>query len=83
VNLYLTGKMMASANSKPVGEDGVSVGFSDKKAEYHNETGAGKSKVLRRMLPTRRGEVFSRTVMQKVMKVLQTDVIRLVLSRGK
>lgn len=75
VNLYLSGKMYGSAYSKPI-SGGIELGFKDKKAEYHNDQGAGKSKVIRRMLPTNRGETFSRTIMQKVLKFLQSDIIK-------
>ena len=82
VNLYLTGKLMASGYVKPV-TDGVAIGFSDKKAVYHDRDGAGKSKVLRRMLPTRKGEIFSRTIMAAARKLLVMDVIRKAIVRTK
>lgn len=75
VNLSLSGKMLLSVNVRER-KSGVTIGFSDKKAEYHDELGAGKSKTLRRMLPTRTGETFSRTIMSKIIKVLRTEIIR-------
>jgi hypothetical protein len=36
----------------------VKLGFTDKKAIYHNDMGAGKSRVIRRLLPTKSGEKF-------------------------
>lgn len=74
VNLYLSGAMYKSAESKPV-DGGLNISFKDKKAEYHNDMGAGKSKVIRRMLPTKSGETFSRTIMQKTLRILQGDII--------
>lgn len=50
VNLKLTGKLLNSIKVK-VYSDAVRVWFSDKKAKFHDEMGAGKSKVLRRLLP--------------------------------
>jgi hypothetical protein len=45
------------------------VWFSDKKAKYHNDEGAGKSKVIRRMLP-KDGEDFSRNIQNKIVETL-------------
>lgn len=58
VNLKVTGDLLAS-QVLSVGPNGVSMSYTDQKFIYHNETGAGKSHVLRRMLPTRKGEKFS------------------------
>jgi hypothetical protein len=84
VNLNLTGKMLASGTTKPV-ENGIEVSFKDKKAEYHNDMGAGKSKVIRRLLPTRPGETFSRTIWKKVNKFIQDEIISkaVALANGK
>jgi hypothetical protein len=57
VSMTATGAMLDSMyldkrNNKIV------VGISDEKAKYHNDLGAGKSKVIRRLLPTKSGERF-------------------------
>lgn len=74
VNLKLTGKMLGTVNAKTV-RGGTVLGFKDPKAVYHDQDGAGKSKALRRMLPTRSGETFSRTIMQKLRAILRDKVI--------
>ena len=61
VNLKVTGELLDSQRVT-IGPNGVNVRYTDEKFIYHNETGAGKSRVLRRMLPTRAGEEFSRAL---------------------
>ena len=67
-NLELTGEMLKSIKSVKA-RDYLRVWFSDKKAKYHNEEGAGKSKVIRRMLP-KDGEEFSRNIQNKIVEAL-------------
>lgn len=50
VNLSLSGKMLRSIKTR-LTKKGVFVFFTDPKAKYHNELGAGKRKVIRRLLP--------------------------------
>lgn len=68
VNLKLTGKMHKSIGSKQI-KNGFMIFFTDKKAIYHNETGAGGSMVIRKMLPGK-GEKFSRTLNRHLNKLL-------------
>ena len=81
VNLYLSGTMVRSGYTKDA-QNGVTVGFKDIKASYHNDLGAGKSKVKRRILPTNPGETFSRTIMKKVMTWLQNEIISKAIQRA-
>ena len=67
-NLELTGKMLKSIKSRKF-KNYLKVWFSDKKANYHNDEGAGKSKVIRRMLP-KDGEEFSRSIQNKIVEAL-------------
>jgi hypothetical protein len=67
-NLELTGKMLKSIKSRKF-KNYLKVRFSDKKAKYHNDEGAGKSKVIRRMLP-KDGEDFSRNIQNKIVETL-------------
>lgn len=69
VNLNLSGVMIGSFFAKPT-QKGVEMGFTDKVAEYHNDEGAGKSKVLRRLLPTNEGEEFNSSIELKVQSLL-------------
>lgn len=64
VNLKLTGKMRDSLKISPSG-DGVLIKFTDKKADFHNFLGAGKSHVIRAMLPLG-GQNFSRVITSKI-----------------
>lgn len=64
VNLKLTGKMRNSLQITPSGE-GVLVEFKDEKADFHNFLGAGKSHVIRAMLPLG-GQNFSRVITSKI-----------------
>lgn len=67
-NLELTGKMLKSIRTRKA-KNYVRVWFSDEKAKYHNEEGAGKSKVIRRMLP-KDNEEFSRNIQNKIVEAL-------------
>ena len=64
INLKVTGKLLNSLKARYT-RDGLRVWFADEKAKYHDKLGAGKSKVLRRMLP--RGiETFNRAIQRKI-----------------
>lgn len=67
VNLTLTGKMLKSIKDRGT-KNGFVIWFSDEKAKYHNEEGAGKSRVIRQMLPLP-GQQFSRTITQQIEKL--------------
>ena len=77
VNLFLTGEML---NSMYVDRDEtrqvVWLGFADKKAKYHNDMGAGKSKVIRRLLPTKKGEKFIPNVDRTIKSLAKLSVMR-------
>lgn len=70
VDMTLTGKMLRSLKAKLRKDGVVSLFFTDKKAKYHNEEGAGKSKVIRRLLPLE-GEVFKRKIMDHFRNILR------------
>lgn len=80
VNLTLSGQLLGSIFTKDA-DTGTTVGFSDEKAGFHNDQGAGKAKTVRRMLPTKSGETFSRPIMQRVMKTLQNEIIQAEIDR--
>jgi len=65
VDMTLTGEMMQSLDVKDR-QSRVFIEFEDEKAFYHNTSGAGKSKVIRRLLPDREGERFSRQVQERI-----------------
>lgn len=74
VNLKLTGKLLGSIFTKNT-KNGIEVGFDDPLADIHNNQGAGKSKTVRRMLPTEKGEQFNRSITLRLKEVL-TSVAR-------
>lgn len=71
VNLELSGKMMKSIKTRPLKEGGFSLWFQSKLAKYHNDLGAGKSKVKRKLLPTEAGEEFSRVIAKNLLEKLE------------
>lgn len=78
VNLKVTGDMLGSQEVTISRDAGVTVRYTDKKATYHNTLGAGKSGVLRRMLPTKKGEEFSRTIMSVLKNVAAASVAKII-----
>ena len=73
VDMTLSGEMMDSLNS--VDKSGkVFIEFDDPKAVFHNDAGAGKSKVIRRLLPNRDGESFSRNVQRRIYEIIREIV---------
>ena len=67
VNLRLTGKLMKSLFIKAVGTNKIRIGFDNFLADIHNRQGAGKSKTVRRMLPTEIGETFTDNIFKAVL----------------
>ena len=61
VNLFFYGDMLNSLYSKISGNV-LKIGFSDKKAVYHNGSDSVKPRVERRLLPTRKGETWTPTI---------------------
>lgn len=72
VNLTLTGKMLKSIKSMKK-KNSVKIWFSDKKAVYHNDEGAGKAGVIRRMLP-REGEQWAVKIERKIVEALEKAI---------
>ena len=70
VNLKLTGELLASFFVK-INRKSITVGFDNRLADIHNRRGAGKSKVIRRMLPTNKGETFSRSIILRIEDALK------------
>ena len=74
VNLTLSGKMLRSFISRMT-KTGFSVYFTSELAKYHNVEGAGRSKVIRRILPTG-NEKFKRAIMSNLEKDLKYRATR-------
>lgn len=76
VNLRLSGELHKSLFSKTMGgfikEPYILlIGFKHFLADIHNRRGAGKSKVVRRMLPTKKGESFNRRITSTIFNELK------------
>jgi len=74
VNLKVTGKMLDSFKIKKL-RKGISFIFTDPKAIYHDELGAGKSKVIRRMLP-RDNERWYRPIQKRIDEAIKRGIAR-------
>ena len=61
VNLNVTGKLWKSIFTKIAGSK-LAIGFNNELADIHNRLGAGKSKIVRLILPTNPGERFNITI---------------------
>lgn len=73
-NLTLTGKMLRSIKSRKT-KDYVRIWFSDSKAKYHDKLGAGKSKVIRRMIPNpKNGEAFNAGIRRRIVNALENAI---------
>jgi phage gpG-like protein len=71
VNLKLTGKLHESIFIDIRGNK-IIVGFKNALADIHNRLGAGKSKTVRRMLPTEKGEQFNKSITLSIREFLET-----------
>lgn len=69
VNLKLTGQLLRSLKITAT-KLGLKISFDNKLADIHNRKGAGKSKTVRRILPTKKGEQFSRSITMRLKEVL-------------
>lgn len=72
VNLTLTGKMLKSIRSRS-GRNSLRVWFTSPIAKYHNNLGAGKKKVIRRMLP-KAGEEFNSGIKKRIANALKNAI---------
>lgn len=74
VNLYLSGKMIKSLKSAKT-QSGFSIYFDHYLAEIHNEKGAGKSKVIRRIMPLG-DEVYKKSITQSSDQLLERLLLK-------
>ena len=76
VNLRLTGGLHRSLSSTAIGgflrNFKLRIQFKNALADIHNRRGAGKSKVIRRLLPTKSNEKFNR----KINTVLKNELLK-------
>jgi len=76
VNLKLSGEMLDTFFVEP-SPDGLFVGFKHKLANIHSLQGAGKSKVIRHMLPVVKGSKFKRTIVSDIIDLVQKEINRI------
>ena len=69
VNLTLSGDMLKETKVKKT-ENGLILSIDHWLADIHNRQGAGKSKVIRRLLPTESGETFTREITKRLREAL-------------
>ncbi len=77
VNLKLSGQMLRSLRVRSKGSSAsrrIEIIFDDEIATFHNKLGAGKSKTLRRLLPTESGERFNRRISKLTLTLLSRSV---------
>lgn len=73
VDLFLTGEMLGSLELKSK-QNSVSLVFNDKKARYHQD---GTDKMpMRRLLPEKKGELFTKRITQLIIKALKASLKR-------
>ena len=70
VNMTLTGEMLKSLEIVRRG-DAILMQFDDPKAYFHNNSGAGKSRVIRRLLPDNNGERFNAVLQRKFVAAMK------------
>ena len=73
VDMLVTGTMLRSLQVKSTKSSFV-IAFTNKIARIHNDVGAGLSRVVRRLLPTRRGERFAVGIANKIRKAAEAAV---------
>jgi hypothetical protein len=73
VNLKLSGELWKSLKVN-IQQSKIIIAFTDFLAEIHNNLGAGKSRTIRKLLPTEAGEKLNSRIMQGIIERLQIAV---------
>lgn len=74
VNLTLSGKMLRAFKVRPLRRGGVTIFNTNELAKYHNDLGAGRGKVIRKMLPTNPGQRFKPLIQKAIDEELDRAV---------
>ena len=69
VNLKVSGDLLDDLSTESTKNE-VKISFDNELFDIHNNKGAGKSKVIRRMLPTKKGETFSRSITLRIREII-------------
>jgi len=80
VNLKLSGQMLSTFSVKEISK-GLSIGFSDIIARYHNDGGGNLPE--RRLLPTRPSERFNRSINMSIKGWLESSLKKVIARRGR
>lgn len=74
VNMFLTGEMLDSLTLTKAGS-GILILFKSKIAAFHDKLGAGKSRVIRRLLPrVSEGETFKSNILAVIRKIVKRAI---------
>ncbi len=74
VDMVLSGNMLESLNVVSSGTNSVDISMDSPIAVFHNDLGAGTSRVIRRLLPSREGEEFTRALQNRINKAINQIV---------
>ena len=83
VDMLVTGDMLMSLFIEKTRKGSFRIGFGDKKADYHNRLGASKKKVIRRLLPTKRGERFAYPLQKLIERIINKSISKIVKRTNK
>lgn len=84
INMKVTGELWSKLKTttnkvfNPRNRFTLIVKWEHELADIHNRRGAGKSKVIRRLLPTQSGEYFNMSISRKIFQQLQFSVSKVV-----
>ena len=76
VNLTLSGKMLRAFKVRPLLRGGVTIYNSNRLAKYHNDEGAGRGRVIRKMLPTSGSEKFKTNIQKNINLQLEKAIAK-------
>lgn len=77
VDLKLSGQMLRSFFVRRTRRS-VQVGFQDAKADIHNRRGAGRKRVIRRLMPTEEQDQFNAAIQRDFKSLLRKAVRRII-----
>ena len=75
VNMKLSGEMLDSLEVKRKGR-GISIAFNSPIAVFHDKLGAGKSRIIRRLLPVfSKGETFKSNILNLIIRIAKKGIL--------
>jgi hypothetical protein len=74
VNLKLSGNMLSGFKVNPLKRGGVSIFNRKKLVKYHNDLGAGRSRVIRKFIPNERGQEFKPFIQNEINNQLEKAI---------